>query len=300
MKIDKKNGNVCFNDENHVYWNVNDNGRYISVTTLIGKYAPPFDSEFWSAYKSLEQLLPAESWKIEKKALLSSKKIDKNLFSIYGINENDFNKVQQDILDSWEAEKNASCERGTKIHSMIENKFYEGGKNVSLKKFGIGGKFECRKDYTELDLPYGVYPEYLIYYEDEDKILRLAGQIDLLIKYDNEITLVDHKTNKEIKKSGFYNKQTKSSEKMLYPLNSLDECEFSHYAMQLSTYAYMLQKLNPNFVINKLYINHYDHSGKNTIMECPYLKAEVEAMLKHYRKQIIKDKQEARRKPIEY
>lgn len=300
MEINKQNGEVAFNEQEHAYWNVNDNGRYISVTTLIGKYAPEYDSQFWSAYKALEQLLPVESWKIEKKALLSSKKLDKNLFSIYGIDENEFNKVQQDILDSWEAKKQASCERGTKIHSMIENKFYEGGKNVSLKKFGIGGKFECRKDYLELDLPYGVYPEYLIYYENEDKTVRLAGQIDLLIKNGNNITIIDHKTNEKIDKKSFYNNITKTSDKMLYPLNHLDECNFNHYTMQLSTYAYMLQKLNPEFVIEKLYINHYDHNNKNTIMECPYLKAEVENMLKHYKKQLIKDKQEARRKPIEY
>lgn len=300
MEINKQNGEVAFNEQEHAYWNVNDNGRYISVTTLIGKYAPVYDSSFWSAYKALEQLLPVESWKIEKKALLSSKKLDKNLFSIYGIDENEFNKVQQDILDSWEAKKQASCERGTKIHSMIENKFYEGGKNVSLKKFGIGGKFECRKDYLELDLPYGVYPEYLIYYENEDKTVRLAGQIDLLIKNGNNIVLIDHKTNEKIDKKSFYNNITKTSDKMLYPLNHLDECNFNHYTMQLSTYAYMLQKLNPEFVIEKLYINHYDHNNKNTIMECPYLKADVENMLKHYKKQLIKDKQEARRKPIEY
>jgi hypothetical protein len=300
MEITKKNGEVCFNDETHTYWNENDNGRYISVTTLIGKYAPPFNSEFWSGYKALEKLLTPESWAIERKQLLNTKKIDKNLFSIYDINENDFNKVQQDILDEWEAKKQASCERGTKIHAMIENTFYNAGKNVSLKKFGIGGKFECRKDYTELDMEYGVYPEYLIYWEDDKKELRIAGQIDLLIKNGNHITIIDHKTNEKIETKGHFNKITKSNEKMLYPLNNLDECEYSHYDMQLSTYAWMLQKLNPDFIIDKLIINHYDHNNKNTIYECPYLKNEVELMLKHYKKQQIREKQEARRKPIEY
>lgn len=300
MEINKKNGNVCFNDETHTYWNENDNGRYISVTTLIGKYAPPFNSEFWSGYKALEKLLTPESWDIERKQLLNTKKIDKNLFSIYDINENDFNKVQQDILDEWEAKKQVSCERGTKIHAMIENTFYNAGKNVSLKKFGIGGKFECRKDYTELDMEYGVYPEYLIYWEDDKKELRIAGQIDLLIKNGNHIIIIDHKTNEKIETKGHFNKITKSNEKMLYPLNNLDECEYSHYDMQLSTYAWMLQKLNPDFIIDKLIINHYDHNNKNTIYECPYLKNEVESMLRHYKKQQIREKQEARRKPIDY
>ena len=47
MEITKQNGQVAFNEKEHAYWNVNDNGRYISVTTLIGKYAPPFDNQFW-------------------------------------------------------------------------------------------------------------------------------------------------------------------------------------------------------------------------------------------------------------
>ena len=300
MKIDKQNGNVAFNNDEHCYWNVNDNRKYISVTTLIHRFTQPFDKEFWSAYKALEKLIPKESWSIEKKSLLNTKKFDKEILTLYNISENDFNKIQQDILDAWDEENRKSCERGTKIHEELENSFYKKSKEISLQKFGIGGKFECKKDYTELDLPYGVYPEYLIYYESEDKLIRLAGQIDLLVKNGNVISIIDHKTNEKIETKGFYNTATKTSSKMLYPLNSLDECEFSHYAMQLSTYAYMLQKLNPDFVIDKLYINHYDHNNKNTIMECPYLKSEVEAMLKHYKKQVIKDKQKLRRKPIEY
>ena len=73
MKIDKKNGNVCFNDSEHVYWNEESGDRYISVTTLIDKYVQPFDKEFWSSYKALEQLLPPEGWKLEKKNLLNTK-----------------------------------------------------------------------------------------------------------------------------------------------------------------------------------------------------------------------------------
>mgnify|MGYP001772386015 FL=1 len=58
MKIDKQNGTVAFNDQEHIYWNVNDNKRYVSVTTLIHRYTQEFDKEFWSSYKDLEKLLP--------------------------------------------------------------------------------------------------------------------------------------------------------------------------------------------------------------------------------------------------
>lgn len=193
MNVDKRNGNVCFSENEHVYWNEVDNEKYISVTTLIHRFTQPFDKEFWSAYKALEKLLSKDSWAIEKKSLLKAKKFNKELLNIYNISENDFNKVQQDILDMWDEENRKSCERGTKIHAELENSFYKAGKNVNLQKFGIGGKFECRKNYSELDLEYGVYPEYLISRESDDGILRIAGQVDLIVKSGNEITIADWK-----------------------------------------------------------------------------------------------------------
>ena len=70
MKVDKNNGDVKYSDEEHVYWD--DDGKYISVTTLIGKYCQPFDKDFWSAYKALEKLLGKEDFKMEKKMLLET------------------------------------------------------------------------------------------------------------------------------------------------------------------------------------------------------------------------------------
>ena len=300
MKIDKQNGNVAFSEETHTYWNVDDNEKYISVTTLIHQFTQPFDKDFWSAYKTLEKLLPKESWVVEKKSLLTSKKFDPELLEVYNISKDEFNKAQQELLDLWDEENRKSCERGTKIHLDIENSFYTKAKDISLQKFGIGGKFECKKDYPELDLQYGAYPEYLIYYESDDKVIRLAGQIDLIVKSGNEIYLVNHKTNKKIDQKSGYNSSTRSSVKMKYPLNNLPDCNFYHYTMQLSTYAWMLQKINPNFIIKDLILNHYDHNGKNTLYRCQYLKDEVEKMLYFHKKQVLIDKERAKRKKIEY
>lgn len=300
MTIDKQNGSVAYNDEAHSYWNVNDNEKYISVTTLIHKFTQPFDRDFWSAYKALEKLIPKDSWAIEKKSLLQSKRFNKEILSVYDISENDFNREQQGILDAWDEKTRLSCERGTKIHAELENSLYEAGSNVSLKKYGIGGKFECRKNYTELDLPYGVYPEYLISRESNDGILRIAGQIDLLVKNGNEIIICDYKTNEKIDLKSGFNSQTKSNSKMLYPLNTLDDCNYYHYTLQLSTYAWMIQKLNPDFVIKDLILIHYDHSGNVTQYHLDYLKDEVERMLAFHKKQIIKDRQRAKRQRIEY
>ena len=300
MKIDKQNGTVAFNNDQHCYWNVNDGEKYISVTTLIGRYEQPYDRDFWSAYKALEKLLPKDSWTIEKKSLLITKKFNREILDLYNISELDFNKVQQGILDTWDEENRKSCERGTKIHEEIENSFYEHPKDISLQKFGLGGKFECKKDYSELDLEFGVYPEYLIYRESDDGILRIAGQVDLIVKNGNEITIIDHKTNKKIELKSGFDTATKSSAKMKFPLNHLMDCNFYHYTLQLSTYAWMLQKINPNFIIKDLILNHYDHQGNNTLYHCEYLKEDVEKMLVHYKKELILEKQRSKRKRIEY
>lgn len=300
MNVDKKNGPVCFNEEKHVYWNENDNEKYISVTTLIGKYGQPFDENFWSAYKALEKLLPADDWKIEKKSLLDTHKFNMEILDVYDIPINTFNKTQQDILDEWHKTKQESCERGTKIHAELENSMYKMGANVSLKKFGIGGKFVCDKGRTNLDLENGVYPEYLISRISDDGILKIAGQIDLLVKNGNEITICDWKTNKEIKTKGGFDTRTKQTVKMLYPLNKLEDCDLSHYNLQLSMYAWMIQKLNPEFIIKDLVLVHFDHSGKQTVYHLPYLKNEVEQMLRHYKRELIHQKQMDKYKRIEY
>ena len=300
MNIDKQNGDVAFSEGSHTYWNVNDNEKYISVTTLIGRYENEFDKEFWSAYKALERLIPADSWKIEKKSLLNSKKFDEEILNIYNISKLNFNKAQQKILDEWQEENHKSCERGTKIHAMFENAMYKAGAEVSLKKFGIGGKFECDKGRTKLDLENGVYPEYLISRVSPDGILRLAGQIDLLVKQGNEITIIDYKTNKKIDQHSYFDSKSKKTQKMKFPLNNIEDCNFWHYTLQLSTYAWMIEKLNPNFKIKDLIIIHYDHNNKQTIYHLEYLKDEVERMLKHYKKENKQKKSISKYKRIEY
>ena len=300
-KITKQNGNIAFEEEAHIYYDVTQpDQKFISVTTLIHTFTNPFDKEFWSSYKALEKLLSKDDWAIEKKSLLSTKKFDKVLLEMYEISENDFNREQQAILDAWDEENRKSCERGTKIHSDLENSLYGKRQDIDLAKYQIGGKFECIKDHNELDLEYGVYPEYLIHRVSEDGKLRIAGQIDLLVKKGNKIIIADYKTNKEIKTKSFYDKNKKTSEKMKYPLNNLDDVNYWHYTLQLSTYAWMIQKLNPDFEIEDLVMIHFDHSDNMTVYHLPYLKEEVIKMLAYYKKESQLEESRKKRKRIEY
>lgn len=299
--ITKQNGNIAFIEETHKYFDVtNPDAVFTSVTTMIHSYTQPFDKEFWSAYKALERLLPKDQWTVEKKSLLNSMKFDKVLLELHDIDENDFNREQQAILDEWDNENRKSCDRGTKIHADLENSFYVKKKDINLSKFEIGGKFECKKDYSDLDIENGVYPEYLISRVSEDGKLRIAGQIDLLVKKGNKITIADWKTNKKIDTKSFFNQKNKTSVKMKFPLNKLDDCNYWHYTLQLSTYAWMIQKLNPEFEIEDLVLVHFDHQDNMTVYHLPYLKEEVVRMLNHFKKENSLKTSRDKRKPIEY
>jgi hypothetical protein len=299
--ITKQNGNIAFVEETHKYFDVtNPDAVFTSVTTMIHSYTQPFDKDFWSAYKALEKLLPKDVWNIEKKSLLSTKKFDKVLLELHNIDENTFNREQQGILDEWDEENRKSCERGTKIHADLENSFYEKKKDIDISKFEIGGKFTCDKGRTALDLENGIYPEYLISRVSEDGKLRIAGQIDLLVKKGNKLTIGDFKTNKKIEMKSFFNQRTKQSVKMKFPLNNLDDTNYWHYCLQLSTYAWMLQKYNPEFEIDDLVMIHFDHNDNMTVYHLPYLKAEVIKMLNHYKKESALKASREKRKPIEY
>ena len=94
-----------------------------------------------------------------------------------------------------------------------------------------------------------------------------------------------HNTNKKIDLKSFYDRKLKKSQKLKYPLNHIDDANFWHYTLQLSTYAWMIQKIDPRFNIKLLQLIHYDHDGNVTEYECEYRKQDVERMLVHYKKE---------------
>lgn len=283
LKVDKETKDVVYSDEAHVYIDKTDQQKYVSVTTLIGKYENPFDVFFWSSYKTCEKLMSEETFHVLKETLLATKRWTDDMIEKLHLDPIIFDKTRKEIQKGYDDERNKSCERGTKIHSNFEEMYYTSEKQ-DLKKFGLGGVFTCKKGYYELDLEKGVYPEFLVSLKSSDGILRVAGQIDLLIKDGNDIIIADYKTNKEIKKHSYFDKNKFNRIMMKYPLNNIEDCNFYHYSLQLSTYAYLLQQIKPELNIKKLMLIHIDHDDKITEYTVDYLKNDVERMLKHYKK----------------
>lgn len=99
--------------------------------------------------------------------------------------------------------------------------------------------------------------------------LRIAGTADLLVNRGGEWSILDWKTNKAIYRNGFGNK------KMKPPLDHLDDCNYYHYALQLSFYAVMLGQ-----PINKLNLVHIPKGqGTLQIIRVPFLYREIMQIL---------------------
>lgn len=190
VRVDKENAEVIYSDKNHIYLGKKDNQRYTSVTQLIHNYTQPFNGAFWSAYKACETLLSPDDFYPLKQILLKTKIWKNEYLEIYGIDSEVFKEKRSEILQSYEDKKNVACERGTSIHEVQENLFYN--QDDKIKKYVGGGKFDVKKGYYKLDLDRAVYPEFLISY-DFDDYLKVAGQIDLIVKDGNEITIIDWK-----------------------------------------------------------------------------------------------------------
>jgi len=110
--------------------------------------------------------------------------------------------------------------------------------------------------------------------------------------------IVTHNTNKKIEKKGFYDRNKRRASTMEYPLNNIEDTNFWHYTLQLSTYAWMIQKIDPKFNIKLLMLIHYDHDGGCTTYECDYLKTDVERMLAYHKKQIENEEFKRNREKI--
>lgn len=207
------------------------------------------------------------------------------------IEEDVFDKTKQDILSKWDDEREKSCIRGTKLHKDYELQ-------TLGKEFGWTEEYEIPKMFhhfkvdTSNKIVPGQYvlPEVLLSRISDDGGLRIAGQADLVIVDDNEFIIMDYKSNKEIKKHSYYDRKKRKKQMMHYPLNNIQDENYWHYTLQLSLYAWIIEKNNPDMKCKGLYLLHHDHSDKKTTYKLDYLKDDVVRMLIHYRKQIDHEK----------
>tara|TARA_R100000654_G_scaffold2267_3_gene8447 strand:+ start:16838 stop:17671 length:834 start_codon:yes stop_codon:yes gene_type:complete len=266
---------VIFKEEGHIYESLDENLEkdkinWTSVTSFVGKFKPKFNAK------------------------VQAKKSSKNKRSKW------YGMTEKEILNAWNSETERAIKLGNWYHNQREENICEFN---TIERDGVevpiirpitddnGIKIAPNQKIKD-----GVYPEHFVYL----KSLGLCGQADLVTIVNGKINILDFKTNKEIKETGFTNWEGITS-KMYNPVSHLDDCNLKHYNLQLSLYAYIIKKHNPKLKIGKLQIQHvsfekesenkygypitkYNNQGEPIIKEIkmydlPYLKDEITSLV---------------------
>ena len=184
----------------------------------------------------------------------------------------------ENIKKSWEKEREDACFKGTKYHERKEEQAYNRGFEINpytrektitkIKKSPPGNKTLPFKDLWELED--GYYPELIIW----NDLYEIAGTADKVFIYTKGkkryVDIDDFKTNKEIKKQNNY-------QKMKYPIEKLDDCNYNHYRLQISMYAWMLEQFG--FIVKNVGFTHMNELYK---FQYGRMKPNIIKLLKNY------------------
>jgi len=221
---------ILFIDSNHSYWH--NNIRFLSVSALKKSVEPDFDHEYWSYYKAIEATEGVKPVPLK----------DSRRYKIRGkyFTLNQVKKIydRSEILREWKTAKTDGLEGGSEIHNYMEHRWSGKIFNESIEK-------RIARIYTHLSkflIPIAI--EKIV----ADYDFRFAGQFDGLFYSRGEVILRDIKTDKDIK---FTNKY----DKLLPPLEFLDDCNFNIYTLQLNLYARCIEKYT-SIKVNRLVIDH--------------------------------------------
>lgn len=171
----------------------------------------------------------------------------------------------------WERKGEEARSLGTCMHEKIE-RYYLGLPNESDPTYDMFMNFAAHFVLS----PYRT--EWIIYDEES----RVAGTLDFLDFRDGVFTLFDWKRSNKILVNGEPLATNRWGRCAFAPIAHVPDTTYWHYALQVSTYRYILEK---NYGIRtaagKLAVFHPDN-GRAYVVEVPYLKNEVRAVL-YYR-----------------
>lgn len=240
---------IEFHEKQHFY-TLNNYKFGISATSLIETYGQEFDSD------SVSQMVANKR----------------------GIN-------QQEVLNEWKKENEFSCIKGSCIHLKAQSLWM--GNNYEIDYNTINNNIDKNRLKKEYDIMskqainfYNDYKDMYDMIQDEfivwSKEFDIAGSIDGIMynKYTQQCCILDFKSNKDLQFESKYHK------KMKVPLHKLDDVNGQHYYIQLSIYKYLIEKYT-NIKVDETFIVYFNINADNyEIIKTPYLKNEVEKILK--------------------
>ncbi len=263
---------VVFTEKGHSY--TKGDVPYISVTTLLDRYTKPFDSEYWSIYKSVKDEMEAIGLWIKYKASAGGWQGVVNHYKSMPPHhrKDSIERRRKAYLNSWKKQSDDAASIGSKIHSDLEGDMLN-SRHISIGDMGIAEVSSSDiLDMQDFNLPNHIFTELLLWNDG----YKLAGQADIVQKSGNGVHIKDYKTSKFIYKDPFM------GAKFLEPLQELDDTNYNKFTMQLSTYGWMLEQ--QGYDITGLTLIHLDRITSKYIRDykVTYRPDLVKKMLDHY------------------
>jgi len=218
---------IVFNAADHSYKSIDsaEGIDWISVTTIISSLKKGFDAKTIAV------------------------RVSKNKRSKW------FGIKPKDIEAIWKNESERATTLGTYYHNQREDDLCSLAsmerEGVTIPVIAPSAESNGIRHALLQKLDSGIYPEHMVYL----KSVGICGQSDLVEVVNGKVNIIDYKTNKEIKTEAYTNWEG-VTEKMLDPINHLDDCNFNHYALQLSIYMYIILKHNPKLKPGRIFIHH--------------------------------------------
>lgn len=153
-----------------------------------------------------------------------------------------------ELKQRWQKQADESKERGTYIHKLIEDAF-DGNVSGDLNEIAFTTK---AIEYVHNSKYEQVFAEQII----SDHTLPIAGTADLILQTANHVSILDWKTDKSIERYSFGYTRGRPAEMLKPPFDSWHNCNFSIYSVQLSIYAWMLER--QGFIVDSCTIAHVD------------------------------------------
>jgi hypothetical protein len=262
---------IHFDESTHTY--TRNNNEYTSVTTLIKKYTPVFESDYWSTYKAVKDVLSSYWEWSEYKGNAGGWEGVVDFFKRNGAGayEEEIKERKQYYLDLWEELSQEALDKGTIVHERLEREILSGERKIygndsvlQPNQMGILNLQQFTGD--------GVFPELKVF-NDRYKV---AGMVDLVRKIGRTIHITDYKTCKEIAIESF------RDEKLLPPLQLVPNSDFYKYQLQVSLYAWMLEQCG--FDIGELTMEHRDKNTAELICSyaLEYKRNDIIKLLEHH------------------
>lgn len=232
--------NIAFDEESHKYLHPKDetgNAEYISVTTLIERFFP-FDLIRY----------------IERKSEME-------------------NRTEDEVLDEYLLMRDEAAEKGTYLHSQIEN-------YLSGKKFDSDSKeFSLFLDFYNCEVA-----SRKLKFSEAEKIIfsnrhNVAGIIDCLFKKNDkdEYVMLDWKRSKKLIIDG--RPRVFGYGYALSELNTLDNSSYNRYCLQQNIYKHILEtEYSMKISSMKLVVLHESYSNYY-VVDVPKMNKEINIIL---------------------